>query len=175
MKINIYFFVNAEFYRVVWTINVLLTVRSKMIPFSGNNQNIKMFRVSPEHFALGLCTYYIMIICHWAILHYNMSFKTIAGRSDGCFLMISCTFWRSTKKIVEFTKTTLVALTLHQIIWFDITPWWNIFRNKHTKLPGIIFFFFTSLALLKIPCKGPSEFLYLAHGFFLYSCSWIFY
>ena len=26
---------------------------------------------------------YIMIICHWAILHYNMSFKTIAGRSDG--------------------------------------------------------------------------------------------
>ena len=27
---------------------------------------------------------YIMIICHWAILHYNMSFKTIA-RSDGVF------------------------------------------------------------------------------------------
>ena len=26
-----------------------------------------------------------MIICHWAILHYNMSFKTIAGRSDGVF------------------------------------------------------------------------------------------
>ena len=28
---------------------------------------------------------YIMIICHWAILHYNMSFQTIAGRSDGVF------------------------------------------------------------------------------------------
>ena len=28
---------------------------------------------------------YIMIICHWAILHYNMSFKTTAGRSDGVF------------------------------------------------------------------------------------------
>ena len=28
----------------------------------------------------------IMIICHWAILHYNMSFQTIiAGRSDGVF------------------------------------------------------------------------------------------
>ena len=26
-----------------------------------------------------------MIICHWAILHYNMSFKTIAGRSGGVF------------------------------------------------------------------------------------------
>ena len=29
---------------------------------------------------------YIMIICHWAILYYNISFKTIAGRSD-------CVFW----------------------------------------------------------------------------------
>ena len=28
---------------------------------------------------------YTMIICHWAILHYNMPFKTIAGRSDGVF------------------------------------------------------------------------------------------
>ena len=28
---------------------------------------------------------YIMIICHWAIFHYNMSFKTIAGRSDDVF------------------------------------------------------------------------------------------
>ena len=28
---------------------------------------------------------YIMIICHGAILHCNMSFKTIAGRSDGVF------------------------------------------------------------------------------------------
>ena len=30
-------------YRVVWTINALLTVRSEMLPFSENNQNIKMF------------------------------------------------------------------------------------------------------------------------------------
>ena len=38
---------------------------------------------------------YIMIICHWAILHYNMSFKTIAGRSDDVFLnspKLSCGF-----------------------------------------------------------------------------------
>ena len=48
-KLNfIYFFVNAEFYRVVWTINALLTVRSEMLPFSGNNQNIKMFGVLPN-------------------------------------------------------------------------------------------------------------------------------
>ena len=42
------FFVNAEFYRVALTINALLTVRSEMFPFSGNNQNIKMVRVPPN-------------------------------------------------------------------------------------------------------------------------------
>ena len=49
MKINIYFF-NAEFYRprVVWIINALLTVRSEMLQFSGNNQNIQMFGVPPN-------------------------------------------------------------------------------------------------------------------------------
>ena len=37
---------------------------------------------------------YIMIICHWAILHYNVipnDFRKVWY----CFLMISCTFWRS--------------------------------------------------------------------------------
>ena len=28
---------------------------------------------------------YIMTICHWAILHYNVSFQTIAGRSNTVF------------------------------------------------------------------------------------------
>ena len=50
----IYIFVNAEFYRVVWPINALLTVRPEMLPFSGNIQNIQMFGVPrPEHFAIG--------------------------------------------------------------------------------------------------------------------------
>ena len=50
---NVYFcFVNAEFYRIVWTINALLTFRSEMLPFSENNQNIKMF-APPERFAIG--------------------------------------------------------------------------------------------------------------------------
>ena len=54
MKINKIFFVNAEFHRVVWTINALLTVRSELLQISGNNQNIKMFGASPpEHFATG--------------------------------------------------------------------------------------------------------------------------
>ena len=45
-----FFFVNAEFYRVVWTINALLvlTIRSEMLPFSGNIQKIKMFGVPPN-------------------------------------------------------------------------------------------------------------------------------
>ena len=56
--------VNAEFYRVVWTINTLLTDRSEMVQFSGNNQNIKMFGVPPNTLPFVV---YIMIICHWAI------------------------------------------------------------------------------------------------------------
>ena len=42
------FFFSAEFYRVVWTLNALLTVHSEMLPFSGNNRNIKMFGVPPN-------------------------------------------------------------------------------------------------------------------------------
>ena len=45
---SIFFLVNAEFYRAVWTINALLTVRSKILPFSGNNQSIKLFGVPPN-------------------------------------------------------------------------------------------------------------------------------
>ena len=43
IHVCIFFFVNAEFYWVVWTINALWTVRSEMLPFSENNQNIEIF------------------------------------------------------------------------------------------------------------------------------------
>ena len=75
--------INAEFYRVVWTKHALLTIHSEMLPFSGNNQNIKNFGIPLN--TLPSMVIYIMIICHWAISHYNMSFKTIVGRSDGVF------------------------------------------------------------------------------------------
>ena len=39
-----------ELYELLKT---LLTVRLEMLPFSGNNQNIKMFGSPPEHFAIG--------------------------------------------------------------------------------------------------------------------------
>ena len=75
--------INIKFYRVVWTINALLPVHSEMLPFSGNNQNIKIFGVPPNTFAIGYV--HNDNFCHWTILHYNMSSKTIAGRSDGVF------------------------------------------------------------------------------------------
>ena len=41
-------FDNAEFNRVVWTINALLTIRSEMLLISENYPNIKMFGVPPN-------------------------------------------------------------------------------------------------------------------------------
>ena len=53
MKINIYFLLMQNFIELYITINVLLTVRSEMLPFSGNNQKHKNVRSPPEHFAIG--------------------------------------------------------------------------------------------------------------------------
>ena len=53
MKMNIYFFVNAEFYRVVRTINAPLTVRSEMLQFSGNDQHIAIGYVHNDKLPLG--------------------------------------------------------------------------------------------------------------------------
>ena len=48
LKLFLFFLVNAQFYRVVRTFNALLTVHSEMLPYSGNNQHIKMFGVPPN-------------------------------------------------------------------------------------------------------------------------------
>ena len=77
-----------NFRGVVWTINALLTVRFEMLPFSGNIQNINMFGGPPEHFAIGYVHNDNLPrgnIALQYVLHYNMLFKTIAGRSDGVF------------------------------------------------------------------------------------------
>ena len=103
-KLIYIFFVNAEFYRVVWTINALLTVRSEMLPFSGNNPNIKMFGSAPEHFAIGYVHNDNLPLGN-IVLQYAI--PNNCRKVWWCFLMISCTFWRSRKKIVEFTKTIL--------------------------------------------------------------------
>ena len=36
-----------------------------------------------EHAAIGR---FLGIFCYWVLLHYNMSFKTIAGGFNGAFL-----------------------------------------------------------------------------------------
>ena len=116
MKRHFFFFFNAEFHRVVWTINALLTVCSEMIPFSGNNQNIKMFGVPPNTLPFVM---YIMIICHWAILHYNMSFQVIAGRSDGVFWWFPA-LSEDQEKICRIHQNYLVALTTTFQFWISI-------------------------------------------------------
>ena len=42
-----------------------------------------MLGVPPEHSAIG--NIYIVIFCYWVLLHYNMSFKTVAGGFNGAF------------------------------------------------------------------------------------------
>ena len=58
----------------------------------------------------------IMIICHWAILHYYV-IQNNCRKVWWCFLMISCTFWRSRKKLLNSPKLSCgfnAALKLHQ-------------------------------------------------------------
>ena len=107
MKMNI-FFVNAEFYRVVWTINALLTVRSEMLPYSGNNQKHRNVWSPPEHFSIGY------------VNNDNLQLGTIALQlchskqlQEGLMVFSDdfLHFLKIKKKKVEFTKT-LVALTI---------------------------------------------------------------
>ena len=69
-----------EMYELLMPCHVNNSLRNAAI--SENNQNINMFGVPPNTLPYRL---YIMIVCHWAILHYNMSFKIISGRFDGVF------------------------------------------------------------------------------------------
>ena len=101
-----------EFYRVVWTINALLTVPSKMLPFWGNNQNIKIVQSPREHFAIGY------------VHNDNLSLGNIAlqyvipnnfRKVWWCFLMISCTFWRWRKNLSNSPKLSCGFKLLHRV------------------------------------------------------------
>ena len=119
-------FFYAEFYRVVWTINALLTVHSDMLPFSINNQNIKMFGFPPNTLPYVM---YMMIICHWTILHYNMPFQTIAGRSDGVFWWFPALSEDQEKKI-RIHQYYLVALTYSQMYTTISVSWFQIYNAR---------------------------------------------
>ena len=74
---------------------------------SRNNQNVKMFGVPPNTLPLVI---YKGIFCYLVLLHYNMSFKTIAGGFNGAFWWyIWSIFLKIEKKINKSTKT-IVAL-----------------------------------------------------------------
>ena len=122
MKINIYIFVNAEFYRVVWTINALLTVRSKMLPFSENNQNIKLFGVNPpEHFAIGYVHNDNLPLGNIALQY---AIPNNCRNVRWCFLMISAL--SEDQDFFFFNlQNYLVALNHFAIVSLFIFYWWS--------------------------------------------------
>ena len=84
----------------------LLTVRPEMLPFSRNIQTIKMFGVPPpppppEHFAIGY-------VHNNNLPRGNIALQYVIQNNCmnvwWCFLMISCTFWRSGKKLLNSPK-----------------------------------------------------------------------
>ena len=77
-----------ELYELVMR-NALLTVCSEMLPFSGNNQNIKLFRVPPEHFAIGYVHNDNLPLGNIALQYV---IQNNCRKVWWCFLMISCTF-----------------------------------------------------------------------------------
>ena len=106
----IFFVVNAEFYRVVWTLNALLTVRSEMLPFSGNVWS------PPEHYAIGY-------VHNDNLLRGNFALQYVIQNNWRkiwwCFLMISCTFWRSRRRKNSWIhQNYLVALKVVSFVKF---------------------------------------------------------
>ena len=47
---------------------------------------------------------YIEIFCYWVLLHYNMSFKTIAGGFNGAFLWYGPLSQDREKKLTNLPK-----------------------------------------------------------------------
>ena len=88
----------------------MLTVRSEMLPFSENNQNIKMFRVPPENFAIGY------------VHNDNLPLGNIACHSkqlqEGLMVFSNdyLQFLKIKKKICRIHQNYLVALRLKIIL-----------------------------------------------------------
>ena len=75
-QMKLFFFIESYCYSSVWIVNALSIFCSEMLKLSRNNPNIKIFGIPPNTLQLVI---YIGIFCYWVLLHYNMSFKTIAG------------------------------------------------------------------------------------------------
>ena len=104
------FFVNAEFYRVVWTINALLTVRSERLPFSENNQaKHKKCSECPEHFAIGYVHNDNLPLGNIA-LQYMYVIQNNCRKVWWCFSNDSLHFLKIKKKNCRIHQNYLVAL-----------------------------------------------------------------
>ena len=118
MKINIYFLLMQNCIELYELLMPCLTIRSEMLPFSGNNQNVKMLQSPPEHFAIG----YVHVHDDYLPLG-NIALQYVI--QNNCrkvwwsFLMISCIFWRSRIFVVEFTKTILWLQILFEITQYS--------------------------------------------------------
>ena len=66
-----------------------LLMPSEMLPFSGNNQNIRNVRSTPEHFAIGYVHNYNLPLGNIALQYV---IQNNCRKVWWCFLMISCTF-----------------------------------------------------------------------------------
>ena len=80
---------------------------------------------------------YRMIICHWAILHYNLSFKTIAGRSDGVFWWFPA-LSEDQEKICRIHQNYLVALKPEYLVLGDSSIFQKVqhSHSRHQKTPS---------------------------------------
>ena len=103
-QMKLFFFIESYFYSSVWIVNALSIVCSEMLKLSRNNQIIKMLGVLPSN-TLPLVIY-IGIFCYWVLLHYNMSFKTIADGFNGAFW-----WYGPLSEDREFLKTNLPILS----------------------------------------------------------------
>ena len=73
---------------------------------------------------------YIMIICHRTILHYNMSFKIIAGRSDGVFWWFSALSEdQEEKKLNSPTLSCGFKQNLIHVSWMWMIPEYQCILN----------------------------------------------
>ena len=75
-----------------------------------------------------------MIICHGAILHYNMSFKTIAGRSDGVFWWFLAL---SEDQIVFLSNSPKLSSGFK--LTFDIPYQWKVYNMTYLWLTELIY------------------------------------
>ena len=112
---KLFFFIESSFYSSVWIVNALSIVCSEILKLSRNNQNIELLGVPPNTLPLVI---YIEIFCYWVLLHYNVSFKTIASGFNGAF------WWygplsEDREKFKQIYQNYLVALRAFFLLSFD--------------------------------------------------------